>query len=75
MGFWDVVKDITGVVKDITGKVAEIGKEYTEIHTRLKGYSDDKLLDICNDTGFLGSSTSTERKMAKAILEKRGHKF
>lgn len=70
MGFWDTVGKVG---KDVTTAVVEKSKEMNEAFAKLEGYSDEKLFDITKDTGFLSSSTSTEKKVAKLILKKRGH--
>ena len=65
MGLWDTAKELGKDVFDKMGEEAEIVR-------RLKEYSDDKLIEIVNDTGFFSSYSSSERRWAKRILINRG---
>jgi len=65
MGFWDNAK------KAVNGFNEHVQKEVGEFK-KLESYSDEKLLDILNDDGFFGSSKK-EKRLAKAILNKRGY--
>jgi hypothetical protein len=79
MGFWDNAKKAANLAKkaaNLAQKTLEYANEkvmeMNEVKNRLENYSDDELKNIVKDNSFFGGYSSTEKKFAKAILQKRG---